>query len=189
MTVALTQCSRDVVLTPPIAAHATVVAESTHQTANSANQVVNHSVAVNSQITNLKQEVEKGRLEAERLKKIGAATKAELEANAARWTQVATRNQILEDTNKQLLEDAQATKAYADRAAAEAEKLRQEADKKDQDVQKLQNVIAKQATDVALGRAVRRAFWSIVIISVIVLVLFILIKFTSLGARIAARLP
>lgn len=171
----LASCAPKAIVMEPIASHATVVSESSSQTAAQAAKVKRNNEAIGRDIQNLQAEINKAKADAERLRKQGQATQDELEANARAWEAVSIKNAFLEAAAKRATIDASELQAAAERAKAESAKLKDEVKKQDKVVADLKTELNKQAVDAARGRALKHLIWLLIgIVAVYLIIRFIL---------------
>ena len=155
----LASCVPKAIVVSPIAPKAVRVSETARATAKSADKVATSISKLRVQSDKLSQEIIKGMLAADALRKAGLATQEQLDANAGQWQQVHARNLFLDAASQSATIDAKELQQAAERGKAEAEGLEAEAVKTDKATSDLKSHILKQEADASRGRAVKHAVW------------------------------
>ena len=164
-------CAPRAIVVAPIAPRAARVAENAATTAQAATKAKRSTQEIGKQVESLNQEIIRGMLAADAIRKAGLATQAQLDANADAWQRVHARNLFLEAASKSAVIDASELEAAATRTRDESAGLATDAVKADAVVTDLKAENAKQSVDAARGKAVKHAVWLILGIGVLYLII------------------
>lgn len=119
----------------------------------------------------LRQDIATATAEADRLRRLGSATPAELEAQWLALSKIKTASVLLHDQSKQAVAEASERKRLGIVAEAGLADLSVAAKATDQNTARQAVKLAKQSGDAALGKALKVGFWIAIALALSIIIL------------------
>lgn len=167
----LASCTPRAIVVNPIAPRAVVVAETAKATSRQAVKVEKAVAKVSNESNKLNQEIIKGMLAADALRKAGLATQEQLDANYDQWSKTHARNFFLEAANQSATIDARELREAAERGRVEAEALVPEAVKTDANTAAIVVENKSLGKDAAFGKKFKWGIGTVLVLVVAYLIL------------------
>ncbi|GAA5117151.1 hypothetical protein JIN84_17835 [Luteolibacter yonseiensis] len=173
-------CAPRAVLVEPVAPAVTKARASVEAANMSSARLEKNVGSIHTGISSLGLEINKATTEADRLRKQGSATPAELEKQWKALTGIRTRNLFLETQSTEAVQNAAEQRFLRETANARLAELEKTAVTNDKGVEKLKTQIVRQEGDAALGRWMKRGIVIGAVVIFIAIALYIATRFRIL---------
>ena len=159
LTCFMNSCAPDAVIMTPIAPAASHLKGVSESAMRAAERVTGRAISVSAQSTALGSQYIAAVLDAERIRKSGVATQADLDSNSRRWQDMQAANLILLESAKSAVIDGRALEAAAASISVEAGELEKSAIKTDAGMVAQQTKLASVDADAAAWRKLKFVGW------------------------------